>query len=323
MGKKPTQTKKRVRAIFAKRFAYAEDAHPVTLYLDAMSPDSQRTMGSALETVADILSRGKTPSDALAWHELRPTHVAALRDRMVRSLAPATTNRYLTAVRGVLKAAWRLGFIDREAFEQAIDVAPARGRRAVKGRAVPVEEVRRLFAACAADENAALGARDAAVLAVLFGTGMRRAEVASAQIENLHVAEGRLRVIGKGRKERDVFLPNGSMRALERWIQVRGAQPGPLFTRVGHTGSVSGHGISAQLIYHIVRRRHVEAGVESFTPHDLRRSFISELLDQGVDLVTVARQVGHSNVQTTARYDRRDDETQRHSVQRLDVPFSG
>jgi site-specific recombinase XerD len=80
-------------------------------------------------------------------------------------------------------------------------------------------------------------------------------------------------------------------------------------------------GITDQLLYHIVRKRHLQAGAEPFSPHDLRRSFIGELLDDGVDISTVARQVGHSNVQTTARYDRRDEKTQQRGVLRLEVPF--
>jgi integrase len=63
------------------------------------------------------------------------------------------------------------------------------------------------------------------------------------------------------------------------------------------------------------------AGIAGFTPHDLRRSNISDLLDEGVDLAVIARQVGHSSVQTTARYDRRGARAQRQAAERLNVPF--
>jgi len=118
-----------------------------------------------------------------------------------------------------------------------------------------------------------------------------------------------------------VYLPAGTLSALLVWLEHRGTASGALFTRVNKAGVITAQGISAQLIYHVVRRRHLAAGIDPFTPHDLRRSFISELLDDGVDLSTVARQVGHSNVQTTARYDRRDDSAQKRGVLRLDVPF--
>jgi hypothetical protein len=74
-------------------------------------------MASAVDCIADILSDGKIPAAELAWHAVRAQHVQALRGRMLRLFAPATTNRYLTALRGVMKAAWRLELIDRETME--------------------------------------------------------------------------------------------------------------------------------------------------------------------------------------------------------------
>ena len=158
--------------------------------------------------------------------------------------------------------------------------------------------LRAIFAACATDENRAAGARDAAVLALLYGTGLRRAELALLDLEDFDADAGSLRVHGKGNKERIVFLPAGTIRALEHWLQHRRFDAGPLFCHVAKTGAVR---ISAQLVYRVVLERQRTAGVDGFTPHDLRRSFISDLLDEGVDLATVSRQVGHSDVQTTAR----------------------
>jgi integrase len=222
-----------------------------------------------------------------------------------------------------MKAAWRLNLLDRETMEQTVDVAPARGKRELKGRAVSADEIASLFAVCSNDTNEALGARDAAILALLYGGGLRRAEAAGAMVEDLDATRGRLRLIGKGNKERDAYLPTGTLAAVLNWLEHRGTERGFLFNRITKAGAIAvEHGITAQLIYHVVCRRHLEAGVEPFTPHDLRRSFISELLDAGVDLSTVARQVGHSNVQTTARYDRRDDTAQQRGVLQLDVPFT-
>jgi site-specific recombinase XerD len=192
----------------------------------------------------------------------------------------------------------------------------------LRGRAVGTHELASLFAACSRDANAALGARDAAILALLYGAGLRRAEAAGVAFESFDAAHGRLRVLGKGSKERDVYLVAGTLAAVLAWLERRGRIPGPLFNQVSKTGDIRSHGITAQLIYHIARQRHLEAGIKPFTPHDLRRSFIAELLDEGVDLATVARQVGHANVQTTARYDRRDDTAQQRGILRLDVPFT-
>ena len=106
--------KSKRRAMLVKRHRYDDAEHPVTLYLDSFGDDSARVMRAALDSIADILSDGKTSADELAWHRLRAQHVAALRGRMLRLFAPSTTNRYLAAIRGVMKAAWRLDLIENQ-----------------------------------------------------------------------------------------------------------------------------------------------------------------------------------------------------------------
>ncbi|MEL6391663.1 MAG: tyrosine-type recombinase/integrase [Bacteroidota bacterium] len=317
-SKKPVR---RIRAIFRKTFAYADDGHPMVTYLEALGEASQRPMRVALESIADIFSNGKVDAEMLAWHQLRPEHTAKLRGRLQTLYAPATANRYLSALRGILKAAWRLEYVDRDTMERTLDIAPVRGRRALSGRGLAKTELAAVFEACQTDENIAAGARDGAILALLYGGGLRRTEVVTLDIDDVDLERKSVRVVGKGDKERVVFVPAGVIELVDVWLGHRGRQEsGALFWHVGRTGCVRPRRISAELVYQIVLKRHQHAEVDRFTPHDLRRSYISDLLDEGVDLVVASKQVGHSNVATTARYDRRTERAQQDAAARLKLP---
>lgn len=296
------------------------DGNPAAVYLARLSTGSRRTMRQALDTIAGLLS-GTPDALSFPWSALKYQHIAAIRSKLADTYAPATASKMLCAVRGVLWEAWRLELIPEADFRRAVDVKGVRGEALPTGRALTGGEIASLMGACAKDRTTA-GARDAAMIALLYAGGLRRAEVCGLDVQDLDPRESLLRVRrAKGRKERVVPLVAGATAAAEDWLEARGYAPGPLFVPVDKAGAISIRRLSTQAVYNIIVRRASEAGVDHFSPHDFRRSMISHLLDAGADLVTVSKLAGHAAVTTTARYDRRGDEAKRKAVDMLHVPY--
>ena len=263
-------------------------------------------------------------SDAAScpWHELRHHHVAALRAVMAERYAPATANKALAAIRGVLRAAWRLELIPTDSYHRAIDVPPVRGARLPAGRSLEAAEIRALFSVCA--DGTPAGARDAAAFALLFGCGLRRAEAVAVEIADHDVDTGAIRVIGKGNRERIVYATGGARAALDAWLAHRGvAVAGPILAPVSHFGAIDvGRGITPHSLMMRLRKRSGEAGIAACSPHDLRRSFVSAALEAGADLAMVQALAGHASPATTARYDRRPETAKAAAARLVHVPFA-
>jgi site-specific recombinase XerD len=289
------------------------------VYLASLAPGSRRTMAQALDTIAGLA--GGTDSLSLPWHLLRAAHTAAIRAKLAEQFAAARANKMLSALRGVLKAAWRLGQLDGHSYQRAVDVPAVKGSTLPRGRSLEPGELRALFAACAADDSPA-GKRDAALLAVLYGAGLRRSEAAALVLDNYNQGTGELRVeSGKGNKARLVYVANGGKRAVDTWLAVRGNEPGPLFVPINKAGNVVHRALTDQAVYNCLVKRGEQAGLPHFSPHDMRRSFVSDLLDSGADISTVQKLAGHANVNTTQRYDRRDEHTKKRAAELLHVPY--
>jgi site-specific recombinase XerD len=111
------------------------------------------------------------------------------------------------------------------------------------------------------------------------------------------------------------------MAAFGAWLEVRGRDAGALFGRAVRGGRVSERRLADEGVAVILRDRASTAEIAPFTPHDMRRTYISELLDAGADLATVQKMVGHESVTTTAGYDRRGDAAKRQAADRVHVPF--
>lgn len=299
------------------------DRHPAAVYLATLADGPGRaTQRAALDRFAADLTSGACTAETLPWTQLTYAHVAAVRTAWNDSeAAPATINARLSAVRGTARTAWRLGLIDTDRYLRIKDVPNVRGSRLPAGRAVPMGELMALFAACTADASPA-GARDAALFAVLYGTGCRRAEAASLTLANWDADAARLTVIGKGNKQRALYLNNGSLDALTAWIAIRGDAPGRLFNPINRHGTINtASGMSGQAVAKRVKTRTAEAGIQPCSVHDFRRTHISDALDNGADISAVAANAGHASPSTTMRYDRRGERAQRKAAAAVHVPF--
>lgn len=298
------------------------DRNPARVYLSQLNTESgRRTMLQALDTIAGLVSGGRATVDTLDWAALRFQHTAAIRAALAQSYKPATANKMLSALRGTLKAAWLLGEMTAEDYQRAADVKSVRGETLPRGRAATHGEMAAIMDACANDATAA-GARDGALLAVLYGAGARRAEVVGLDLADYDRDTGRLLLRGKGGKERAAFATNGAGDAMADWLATRGDEPGPLFLPVNKGGRViHGQRMTPQAVYGALAKRCQQAGVNDLSPHDMRRTFVGDLLDAGADIATVQQLAGHANVQTTARYDRRPEATRRKAAELLHVPY--
>lgn len=292
--------------------------HPAAVYLDSLGSErSKATMREGLNIMARMLTSSSCDAMTLNWAALRYKHTAALRSALEKKYAPATVNQMLCALRRVLKEALRLDLIDPQDYSKAVDVRSIKQSGKVRGRALTLSEIAALMESCSG--NTPIDVRDKALIAILRGGGIRRGEAVNLLRRDFNPSTRALFVReGKGKKDRTVYLPESACVLVSEWLELRGEAPGPLLYPIRKGGEIQRRRMTEDGVLKIVQRRAFLAGVESFSPHDFRRTFCSDLLDAGVDIVTVQKLAGHASPVTTAKYDRRGEETKRRAVQHLE-----
>jgi len=295
------------------------DTDPAAVYIATLA-GGKRTMAGALLSVAVLLGYGDI--SAVPWASLRFSHVAAIRAKLLDlGKAPNTINKTLCALRKVARTARALKQMTGDDLAAIREVENVRGERLPAGRALTAGEIGAMLGGCGCDTTPA-GARDGALLAIGYGCGLRRAELASLDLADYDAAAGALRVHGKGNKERSVPLAAGAAAWLGDWLKVRGTAGGAMFWPVTKGGDLQPRRLTAQAVYDALAKRARAVGVEHLSPHDLRRTFAGDLLDAGADIATVQKLMGHANVNTTAKYDRRGEDAKRRAVALLHVPHT-
>jgi integrase len=291
--------------------------HPAAVYLSSLSPGSRAAMRQSLNAIARILTSNECDALTLNWAELRYKHTALLRCILMERYAPATANKMLSALRRVLKEALRLELMDARDFARAVDIPNIKLSKELKGRFLSEAEINALMQTCF-DDPTPIGYRDAALIAILRGAGLRRGESVNLMLSDFHSGSVKVRS-GKGGKDRTVYLPDGVLPIIEDWLEIRGREAGALICHINKSGAVTLRQLTPQAVLFILEKRGVEAGVTNFSAHDFRRTFISELLDS-TDIVTVQKLAGHASPELTSRYDRRGEEVQQRAVQAINVP---
>lgn len=272
----------------------------VDRFLERMSAArgaSEHTIKAYSRDLADLVGflegRGVTAPEGITPRALR----GWLGDLDARDLARATIQRRLSAARTFLK-----GLVD----EGRLDVNPAVGlRQRRSARHLPgvlsEEEIGRLLAA--PDVSLPLGTRDRAILELMYSAGTRASETVGLDRAHLDLDRGVARVLGKGRKERLVAIGSFAKDALVEYLSDP-RRPAPTTAAVDALFlSQRGTRLTTRSLENIVAKHVLAAGIHRrATPHTLRHSFATHLLDRGADLRSVQELLGHENLVTTQIY---------------------
>ena len=273
--------------------------HSADEYLGALQSErgaSRNTLAAYRRDLRDFLGylhdRRRAPTAA------RPDDVVTWIERLrARGLAPSSVARRVSAVRGFYRHLLRDGAVRRDPTEH---LETPRANRPLP-RALSRESATALVEA--PDARRPAGVRDRAVLELLYATGMRASECLGLSLEDLNLSAGYVVCTGKGGKQRLVPVGAEAMEWTRRYLrEVR-----PLHTRRRDSGRLfvnpRGRPLSRQSLWTLVRRAAAGAGLKRrVSPHMLRHSFASHLLEGGADLRSVQAMLGHADISTTQIY---------------------
>jgi integrase/recombinase XerC len=260
-------------------------------YLAAERGSSEHTVRSYRADLQDCVAfldrRGLGPLTDADARVLR----GYLADLHARGLARTSVARRIATLRSFFRFLVRRG---------RARVNPAREVRtpSLPGRLpahLPIDQSEALFRQPFGDDETSR--RDRAILEALYASGVRVAELSGLDVEDVDLREGSVRVLGKGRKERIVPLGAKAIQALRAYLGAREGGRGPLFR------NPRGGRLTVRSLHRIVRARARTAGLAGrVTPHTLRHTFATHLLDAGADLRLIQELLGHARLTTTQRY---------------------
>jgi integrase/recombinase XerD len=259
-----------------------------------MSRNTVESYARDLAVLADYAERHSRPVESLTRRDLE----AFVRSLMTRGLSPRSVARTVACVRGYYR------FL---ALERKLDESPAADLRAPRAwpalpKFLSLEEVDRLLAA--PDASTARGLRDKALLEVLYASGMRVSELVAVRPGDLNLDEGYLTCTGKGDRQRIVPIGQAAADWLRRYVRdgrselVRKRTSPWLFVNARDGGPLSRVGF-----WKVLKAYGTQAGItRELSPHVVRHSFATHLLERGADLRAIQVMLGHADLSTTQIY---------------------
>jgi len=271
----------------------------IEAYLQFIAVEKGASLNTLEAYSRDLLryARFLSRSGVTEAKKARPEHAAAfLWELRAEGLSANSINRCLAAVRGFYKFLLREGLAGESPVAQ---IGLAKTWTRLPG-ALSREEMDRLLAAPRADGP--IGARDKAMLDLLYATGIRVSELIALTLNDVNWHVGYLTATGKGRKERIVPIGRSAIRSLKNYVE--GARPGLQRKQNNFLFlNRAGEGLTRQGFWKIVKRHARSAGLESKVhPHTFRHSFATHLLEGGADLRSVQLMLGHADISTTQVY---------------------
>lgn len=210
------------------------------------------------------------------------------------NLKKNTQNYHLIALRSFLKYLVRIGV--KSMAPDRIELAKTGGREL---ELISEDELERILRAPEGGDEKSL--RDKAILELLFSTGLRVSELCSLNIDSINLKRDEFTIRGKGEKVRLVFLSPAAKQALTQYLGKRSDMDQALFTSLSPNGK--SERLTPRSVERIVKHYAIKAGISrKVTPHVIRHSFATDLLQNGADIRSVQMMLGHANVATTQIY---------------------
>lgn len=304
------------------------------------APSSRDTIEKCLAKAAQTMGFAGLPLAEVPWHHVDATVVSELIARWRDTLAKPTLKLYIFAVRGVARSCYTHHLISSDQYDMIKEVRmPSLDDSDIRGQYVKDEWLDALIGSCVKDKPAVIDIRDHAMLALLFGAGLRRNEAVNLLREDLDLEGGRFKVVVKGGKKALRFLAEWAVPPIVNWLneidqqaelwnmaqakneqsesgknikpqsrkkirQVR--QDGRILRRLSKSGTILDD-LEGNGLYNALKARCLTAGTPFTRPHDARRTLATDLINEhGLNIAKKA--LGHKNITTTQLYDMTDDD---------------